>query len=534
MNDGGSSPLASVLSFLGITGDSLKESGLQVSFRELTLPTIGSDVFVLLDVCVICVAGCGCFWRRRVVPHNRSEAMAEERYRKRIRSEVTCSICLSYFTRPVELGCRHNFCEACILRCWEESGERTRCPECRKAVKTDYKQNRLLTNMVGIISEWDHSEERDAQRRRSECQRHQKTLDLFCRDDEAPFCGECDISQGHSGHRVVPVEEAFQDYKEKLMSHRQKMKDEFKQLHLFMEKWENQLLKKMEEMEQEITRKLNEHLGWFSRELDSLQNIIRELEEKHQQPPSEFLQDVRSTLQSLNSLPKQGCWMESQLAYLNLLFLHRHEGRQAFEPPKIFPPEFMWKILDIYEIYPFLKAVAEQFKGTLTSGLSLKKASVTLDPDTAHPHLILSEDRRSARWEEAHQELPDNPERFSGHPFVLGCEEFTAGRHYWEVTMDISGEWAVGVARKSVRRKGMLYFTPEEGIWGLRHLRSLPAVKQRRIRVAVNYAARQILFFDADTGKSQYVTMAEFSGEPLLPIFWVGPETCLELPPVTH
>ncbi|CAI5768172.1 E3 ubiquitin-protein ligase TRIM7-like [Podarcis lilfordi] len=467
--------------------------------------------------------------------------MAEERYRKRIRSEVTCSICLSYFTRPVELGCRHNFCETCILRCWEESGERTRCPECRKAVKTDYKQNRLLTNMVGIISEWDHSEEREAQRRRSDCQRHQKTLDLFCRDDEAPFCGECDTSQGHSGHRVVPVEEAAQDYKdqlcrgletlkglkaenlrynrrtedtiqnllEKLMSHRQKMKDEFKQLHLFLEKWENQLLKEMEEMEKEITRKLNEQLGWLSRELDSLQNIIRELEEKLWQPPSEFLQDIRSTLQ-------------------------RHEGRQTFEPPKIFPPEFMWKIVDIFEIYPFLKAVVEQFKGTLTSGLSLKKVSVTLDPDTAHPHLILSEDRRSARWGEAHQELPDNPERFSGCPFVLGCEEFTAGRHYWEVTMDISGEWAVGVTRKSVKRKGMLSFTPEEGIWGLRQLRSLPAAKLRRIRVAVNYAGRRILFFDADTGKACYVTMAEFSGEPLLPIFWVGPETCLELPPVTH
>ncbi|XP_077779033.1 tripartite motif-containing protein 10-like [Podarcis muralis] len=122
------------------------------------------------------------------------------------------------------------------------------------------------------------------------------------------------------------------------MSHRQKMKDEFKQLHLFLGKWENQVLKEMEEMEKEITRKLNEQLGWLSRELESLQNIIQELEEKLQQPPSEFLQDIRSTLQ-------------------------RHEGRQAFEPPRIFSPEFMWKILDIFEIYPFLKAVVEQFKG---------------------------------------------------------------------------------------------------------------------------------------------------------------------------
>nr|XP_028573465.1 zinc finger protein RFP-like [Podarcis muralis] len=489
--------------------------------------------------------------------------MAEERYRKRIRSEVTCSICLSYFTRPVELGCRHNFCETCILRCWEESGKKTRCPECRKAVKADYMRNRLLTNMVGIISEWDHSEEREAQRRRSECQRHQKTLDLFCRDDEAPFCGECDTSQGHSGHRVVPVEEAVQGYKDpngnfgfsfqdqfcgflktlkeeeeqiqakktstgkqssflvkKIISGRQKMKGEFKQLHSFLEEWENQLLKEMEEVEDEIARKSNEQLGWLSRELDSLQNIIQELEEKLQQPPSEFLQDIRSTLQ-------------------------RHEGRQAFEAPKIFPLELVWKVWDFHDINPFLEAVVKQFKGTLTSGLSLKKASVTLDPDTAHPNLILSEDRRSARWGEAHQELPDNPERFSGRPFVLGCEEFTAGRHCWEVTIGTDDIWAVGVARKSVRRKGLDSFYPGVGIWGLGQIygkgrsarRSLPppAPKLRRFRATVNYAGRQILFFDADTGELlKTFANAEFSGESLLPIFCMGPETCFELPPVTH
>ncbi|NWI80364.1 TRI11 ligase, partial [Dryoscopus gambensis] len=49
------------------------------------------------------------------------------------------------------------------------------------------------------------------------------------------------------------------------------------------------------------------------------------------------------------------------------------------------------------------------------------QASVTLDPDTAHPDLVLSEDGKSV-WRGAghHQDLPDSPERFDYWPFVLG------------------------------------------------------------------------------------------------------------------
>ncbi|NXN41170.1 TRI39 ligase, partial [Rhinoptilus africanus] len=58
----------------------------------------------------------------------------------------------------------------------------------------------------------------------------------------------------------------------------------------------------------------------------------------------------------------------------------------------------------------------------LKETLKKLRAIVTLDPDTAHPDLILSEDLRSVRRGERRRDLPDTPERFDYWPFVLGCQ----------------------------------------------------------------------------------------------------------------
>ncbi|XP_054663378.1 butyrophilin subfamily 2 member A2-like [Grus americana] len=47
---------------------------------------------------------------------------------------------------------------------------------------------------------------------------------------------------------------------------------------------------------------------------------------------------------------------------------------------------------------------------------------VTLDPNSAHPDLVLSADGRSVRWGRARQDLPDTPERFDTRCCVLGQE----------------------------------------------------------------------------------------------------------------
>ncbi|XP_060094578.1 butyrophilin subfamily 1 member A1-like [Heteronotia binoei] len=164
-------------------------------------------------------------------------------------------------------------------------------------------------------------------------------------------------------------------------------------------------------------------------------------------------------------------------------------------------------------------------------------ANVTLDPDTAHPRLILSEDQKSVQAGLKTQALPHNPERFDGEYIVLGREGFTGGCHFWEVLVRSEEAWAVGVARKSVRRKGTFTLNPDEGIWeagkwggsykvsvtghGCYRLLTVSG-ELKRIRVCLNYPGGRVSFFDADRAALLYeFSGASFHGETLLPLFWV-------------
>ncbi|XP_055553896.1 tripartite motif-containing protein 10-like isoform X13 [Falco cherrug] len=163
-----------------------------------------------------------------------------------------------------------------------------------------------------------------------------------------------------------------------------------------------------------------------------------------------------------------------------------------------------------------------------------KMASVTLDPETAHPRLILSKDQKSVRWEYMLQESPDSPERFDADPCVLGCEAFTSGRHYWVVDLAEGQYCAVGVSKESLRRKGPINFNPEEGIWAVQQwgfknraltspptLLNLPRVP-RKIRISLDYEWGEVAFFDVEN-KIPIFTFpsASFAGERIRPWFWV-------------
>ncbi|KAL6064226.1 hypothetical protein STEG23_006332 [Scotinomys teguina] len=115
------------------------------------------------------------------------------------------------------------------------------------------------------------------------------------------------------------------------------------------------------------------------------------------------------------------------------------------------------------EVYQETKEAALQTTGRLQKELDWRKAaymadwrkehfqawSVTLDPDSAHPILAISQDRMNVTWKDTTMHL-DGP--FS----VLSTEGISSGRCYWEVKIKSgeSSEWILGVWREDVEKKG--------------------------------------------------------------------------------
>ncbi|XP_029112166.1 butyrophilin subfamily 1 member A1-like, partial [Scleropages formosus] len=160
---------------------------------------------------------------------------------------------------------------------------------------------------------------------------------------------------------------------------------------------------------------------------------------------------------------------------------------------------------------------------------------VTLDPDTAHPELILSEDRKQARHGDTWQDLPDNPERFKCWISALGKEGFSSGRRYWEVQVGDKTDWTLGVARESINRKGYFPLNPSGGLWAIRlwngndykALTDPPvslnlSVKPRKVGVYVDYEEGQVSFYSVKDKSHIYTFTGYKFTEELYPYFWPG------------
>ncbi|XP_078287919.1 uncharacterized protein LOC144612233 [Rhinoraja longicauda] len=165
---------------------------------------------------------------------------------------------------------------------------------------------------------------------------------------------------------------------------------------------------------------------------------------------------------------------------------------------------------------------------------AIKQVSVTLDVETAHAQLEVSEDRKRVRLTGTRRSLPDTGKRFTDRPCVLGSEGFTSGRHYWEVEVAGSESWSLGVAAESVERKRWVTLTPETGVWSIRRGRGdefvaftsppspLPArpIPGRVGGVYLSYESGTVSFYDAATKSHLHTFTGNKFTEKLYPFFW--------------
>lgn len=88
---------------------------------------------------------------------------------------------------------------------------------------------------------------------------------------------------------------------------------------------------------------------------------------------------------------------------------------------------------------------------------------VTLDLETAHPNLLVSEDRKWVTFAKERQCGSAAPsKRFTNSPDVLGFPCFSSRRHFWEVQVGKKPEWAVGICKADLPTRERQSSTPRD------------------------------------------------------------------------
>ncbi|KAK2860280.1 hypothetical protein Q7C36_004446 [Tachysurus vachellii] len=183
-----------------------------------------------------------------------------------------------------------------------------------------------------------------------------------------------------------------------------------------------------------------------------------------------------------------------------------------------------------------LREVADHFKKKIVS-TELKRiqqyaVDVNLDPDTAHPSLILSADGKQVTHGDTRQNLPDTPQRFNPCICVLGKQSFSSGKFYYEVQVRGKTDWSLGVMKENINRKRQIFLTPQNGFWTvwLRNENQYkacadPAVpltlreKLEVVGVFVDYEEGLVSFYDVKSRSHIYSFTGQSFTEKLYPYF---------------
>lgn len=159
--------------------------------------------------------------------------------------------------------------------------------------------------------------------------------------------------------------------------------------------------------------------------------------------------------------------------------------------------------------------------------------NLTLDPDTAHPNLLISDFDTKVEEGRVRNQEPDLPARFTRFCGVLAIAQYASGQHYWEVDVRDKGVWYLGVTTECSNRKGFVSLTPSAGYWSLCLQDRLYANGEDgripvadywnspRVGVYLDYDNGRLSFYDAVTMKRLYMFDTCFE-EPVYPFFSPG------------
>ncbi|XP_027893313.1 tripartite motif-containing protein 16-like [Xiphophorus couchianus] len=310
------------------------------------------------------------------------------------------------------------------------------------------------------------------------CSRHDEVMKIFCRTDQQCICYLCNIEE-HKDHETVSAAAERAEKQKELQESRQqihqRIQDQEKDVKLLQQEVEainvsaDKAVEDSEKIFTDLIRLLQERSSDVKQQIRSQQETevsrVKDVQEKLEQEITELkrkdaeleqLSHTEDHIQFLLNYPSLPALSEStHSSSINIRPL-RH-----FEDVTPAVSELRDKLQDILrDTWTNIELKVTEVDVLLSEPEESNRArclkysqKITLDPNTVHKNLVLSEGSRKVIFVNQEQSYPHHSDRFSDYYYQVLSRESLTGRCYWEV--EWRGEGVnVAVSYKNINRAG--------------------------------------------------------------------------------
>ncbi|XP_073334077.1 tripartite motif-containing protein 16-like [Pagrus major] len=313
------------------------------------------------------------------------------------------------------------------------------------------------------------------------CSRHDEVMKMFCRTDQQCICYLCSVEE-HKGHDTVSAAAERTERQRELEGSRQniqqRIQDREEDVKVLQQEVEaingsaDKVVEHSEKIFTELIRLMEKRRSDVKQQVRSQQETevsrVKELQEKLEQEITE-LKRKDAELKKLSHTEDHSQFLHNYPS-LSALSESTHSSSINIRPLKYFEDvtaavsEVRDKLQDVLrETWTNISLTVTEVDVLLPQPENKTRADflkyscdITLDPNTAHTWLLLSERNRKATSVNKQQSYSSHPDRFTWWQQVLSRESLT-GRCYWEVERRGRGGVGVAVAYKNISRAGWSY-----------------------------------------------------------------------------
>ncbi|XP_061588990.1 E3 ubiquitin-protein ligase TRIM21-like [Cololabis saira] len=374
------------------------------------------------------------------------------------------------------------------------------------------------------------------------CTKHDKPLELFCKTDQTCVCTLCPVLD-HKTHEFVPLREEYEGKKADLQKTEAEIQQMIQKRRLKIQEIKESLKISNDAADREKAEGVQVFTDLKESVERRLKKFMKEMEDKQKTAEKQAEDFIKDLEQEICELKKRSSEVEQLSRSEDHLHLLQRFSSLKDAPPtknwtevRVHPPSYEGTV--VRAVDQLEKNLREKMKKLFEAELrriQQFEADVTLDPDTANPWLVLSDDGKRVHCGNGGKNLPDNPERFSLSACVLGKQSFSSGRFYFEVQVKGKTRWDVGVAREPINRKGQITLSHQDGYWCVclknvneyfasnsPPVRLHPSSPPEKLGVFVDYEEGLVSFHDVDAAALIYSFTGCSFREKLHPLFSPG------------